>query len=252
MSSASSDKPAPARNLKALGFSDAQGRTLLYRLHRPPPSKTGARRPLILFLHGAGERGSDNQAQLVHGVQTILAGAAALGEPLFLAAPQCPANEKWVDIPWSGSAHAMPPRPSPSMKLVLGLLEKLMGEEAVDPDRVYVTGLSMGGFGTWDLLQRRPGLFAAAIPICGGGDARLARRFKKVPLWAFHGARDETVIPFRSRAMVAALQQAGGHPGYTEYPGVGHNAWAPAYADLAVLRWLLAQRRTPARTGRTA
>ncbi len=251
MSSASSKSPA-AHSLKALAFSDAKSRTLPYRLHRPPPSKTGARRPLILFLHGAGERGSDNQSQLVHGVQPLLTGAAALGEALFLAAPQCPAEQTWVDAPWNTRSHTMPARPSAPMKLVLGLLEKLMQEEAVDPDRVYLTGLSMGGFGTWDLLQRRPGLFAAAIPICGGGDSRLANRFKNVPLWAFHGALDEAVIPFRSRAMVAALQKAGGRPGYTEYPGVGHNSWAPAYANPAVLGWLLAQHRTPARPGRTA
>jgi predicted peptidase len=241
--SSTSSRPAAALALKPLVFTGARGGALPYRLHRPPTSKPGVRHPLVLFLHGAGERGSDNQAQLVHGVLPLLEYAASRGEKLFLVAPQCPAEEKWVDSPWNVLAHTMPARPSASMQLVLGLLDKLMREEAVDPDRIYVTGLSMGGYGTWDLLQRHPRLFAAGIPICGGGDVDLAGRFKNVPLWAFHGARDDVVPPFRSRAMVAALQEAGGHPGYTEYPDVGHNAWAPAYADPAVLGWLLAQNK---------
>ncbi len=242
--SSPSSKPPAALSLKPLVFIGARGAGLPYRLHRPPPAKPGVRHPLVLFLHGAGERGSDNQAQLVHGVLPILAYAAEQGEKLFLVAPQCPAEEKWVDVPWNTPSHTMPPQPSAPMKRVLGLLDKLMREEAVDPTRIYVTGISMGGFGTWDLLQRRPHLFAAAIPVCGGGDARLAGRFKTVPLWVFHGAQDDAVLPLRSRAMVAALQQAGGHPGYTEYPDTGHNSWAPTYADPAVLGWFLKQRRT--------
>lgn len=231
--------------LKKCLFAGPRGTALPYRLYAPRP-KPRKPVPLILFLHGAGERGSDNEAQLRHGVYPLLRQAAGRGIDLYLAAPQCPAEQKWVDIDWFLQSHTMPPRPSGPMAAVLGMLEKLMREEPVDPDRIYITGLSMGGFGTWDLLQRQPALFAAALPVCGGGDARLAARFRHVPLWAFHGALDETVRPLRSRAMVAALQKAGGRPGYTEYPHFGHNSWVPAYGDPLVFDWLLNQRRPAA------
>ena len=126
---------------------------------------------------------------------------------------------------------------------MLKLLEELPQEFSIDPDRVYVTGLSMGGYGTWDLLTRKPELVAAAIPICGGGDPKHVARFKGTPIWVFHGDGDEAVEVESSREMVAALEAAGGQPIYTEYEGVGHNSWADTYANRAVWDWLFAQRR---------
>jgi predicted peptidase len=163
--------------------------------------------------------------------------------PAFVVAPQCPAGKKWVDVPWESDRHELPEQPSETLGLVLALLELLPNEFSIDPDRVYATGLSMGGYGTWDLLSRKPELLAAAIPICGGGDPKYAAKLKNIPIWVFHGDRDEAVKVERSREMVAALEAAGGRPIYTEYEGVGHNSWAATYANRAVWDWLFAQRR---------
>ena len=129
------------------------------------------------------------------------------------------------------------------MKAVKKLLEETMKEFPIDPQRVYVTGLSMGGFGTWDIIQRYPDLFAAALPICGGGDTAQAERLKNMPIWAFHGSIDKVVIPERSRNMIAAIKKAGGQPIYTEYPGVGHVSWTQTYSNHAVMDWLFAQEK---------
>ena len=129
------------------------------------------------------------------------------------------------------------------MKLALKLLDQTIAENSVDVDRVYVTGLSMGGFATWDVLQREPEKFAAAMPLCGGADLSFAPTLAHVPLWVFHGGADATVQPRRSRDMVAALVAAGGHPKYTEYPGVGHDCWGRTYSNPEVWDWLFTQVR---------
>ena len=115
-------------------------------------------------------------------------------------------------------------------------------EYSIDPQRIYLTGLSMGGYGTWDLLARKPDLFAAGVPVCGGGDESTAEKFAKVPVWVFHGDKDTAVPVGRSRTMVEALKKAGGHPKYTEYAGVGHNPWDKAYADPKLMNWLFKQK----------
>jgi predicted peptidase len=117
-----------------------------------------------------------------------------------------------------------------------------MKEYPVDPSRIYITGVSMGGFGTWDLLARLPGKFAAAIPICGGGDEQTALKIKHIPLWVFHGAKDDIVSPKQSRTMIKALQDAGGAPGYTEYPDIEHSSWVQAYREPHLLPWLFKQK----------
>lgn len=218
---------------------------LPYRLLRPrnyDPSKTY---PLVVFLHGAGERGTDNEKQLVHGMSDFASDDVMQKYPSFVAAPQCPDEQQWVDTPWTADAHTMPQHPTEPMRLTLELIEALEHEFAIDGERVYLTGLSMGGFGVWDALQRQPRRFAAAVPICSGGDLALAGQIAHVPVWAFHGELDTTVKPKRSRDMIAALQQAGGQARYTEYPGVGHNSWTATYANREVYAWLFAQRRKP-------
>jgi predicted peptidase len=123
----------------------------------------------------------------------------------------------------------------------------MLRDSAVNDNRVYITGLSMGGYGTWDALARRPNFFAAALPICGGGDPKTVARFVNVPIWCFHGDKDEAVRVQRSREMIEALKNAGGEPKYTEYAGVGHNSWTQTYANPAVFEWLFTQlRRQPA------
>lgn len=129
------------------------------------------------------------------------------------------------------------------MKLVLELIASLQKEYRIDPKRLYITGLSMGGYGTWDVLARYPDLFAAAVPICGGGDESTAARIAKIPIWAFHGALDTAVKVERSRNLIAALEKAGGKPLYTEYPDEAHASGVPAYRAPVMMEWLFAQKK---------
>jgi lysophospholipase L1-like esterase/poly(3-hydroxybutyrate) depolymerase len=223
-------------------FQGPDGKTLNYQLLTP--RNRGQKVPLVLFMHGAGERGTDNKAQLKHGAPAFLKADAREKFPCYVIAPQVPPEEKWTDIDWRSDRPKLPPQPSATMQLTLGAIETLMKEfPDIDPDRLYVTGLSMGGYGTWDLITRFPDRFAAAAPICGGGDVDVAPRAKHVPIWAFHGDQDKAVKVERSREMIAALTKAGGQPLYTEYPTVPHDSWTPAYSEPHLLPWMFAQRR---------
>jgi predicted peptidase len=226
-------------------YADAQGKKLLYRLWIPRGYDAKKKYPLILFLHGAGERGDDNQKQLAHpDVLHWVREKYAKEHPSFLVAPQCPAGAKWVDVNWwQVPHHQTPPQPAEPMRLTMELLDALQKEFSIDPDRIYVTGLSMGGYGTFDLLVRRPNYFAAAVPLCGGADDSRAKDFAHVPIWIFHGAQDKAVPVVRSRSVVEALRKAGGQPRYTEYPDEGHAIWKRVYADPELARWLFSQVR---------
>ena len=199
--------------------------------------------PLVLFLHGAGERGDDNAAQLKHGVMPILEGAKKLGEPCFLIAPQCPADGWWAPINRETMRLNAADKPNSLLDAVLALIDDTLKTQPVDAKRFYVTGLSMGGYATWDLLGRVPARIAAAIPICGGGDPSQAAKFKDVPVWAFHGEADPTVPVKSTKDMIAAMETAGGKPKATYYPGVGHISWTRAYDDPEVIGWLFKQHR---------
>ncbi|HUT10942.1 MAG TPA: prolyl oligopeptidase family serine peptidase [Thermoguttaceae bacterium] len=237
--------PARARaadeDFDVLKYQDADGATLLYRLLEPGDLNAAEKKhPLLLFLHGAGERGSDNQAQLRWGAEMMRSAAKEHG--CFVLVPQCPPDRKWAEVDWSKLTHEMPENSSEPMGLTLEVIAELMKKYPIDPDRLYVMGLSMGGYGTWDAVQRWPDMFAAAVPICGGGDETSADRIK-CPVWAFHGDKDTAVPVSRSRKMIEAIKAAGGKPKYTEYPGVGHNSWSAAFADPELLKWLFAQKR---------
>lgn len=222
---------------------DADGQ-LPYRLLQPKDYDAAKKYPLVLFLHGAGERGDDNKAQLVHGMRDFLKEDHRRDHACFVVAPQCPKDNKWVDVDWSLDRHDSPKQPSDEMARCFTILEKLQKEFSIDADRIYITGLSMGGYGTWDAIARRPDLFAAAAPICGGGDPKDARKIANMPIWVFHGDADRAVKVSRSRDMVKALKAAGGEPKYTEYPGVGHNSWARTYANPEFHDWLFSQKRS--------
>jgi predicted peptidase len=160
--------------------------------------------------------------------------------------PQCPVEMQWVDAAWAHGSYDLEKTPiSKPLTAVLRLLASLQAEFPVDGHRLLVTGLSMGGYGTWDLLLRNPTLFAAALPLCGGGDPSQATIIRDLPVWAFHGDGDPAVPVRGSREMIEALREAGGQPRYTELPGAGHDIWTVAYRDVEVMRWLLAQRRNP-------
>jgi predicted peptidase len=227
---------------EAAEFADGD-QTLLYRLLKPKDYDPAKKYPLVLFLHGAGERGDDNRAPLKHVVRIFVTEENRVKYPCFVLVPQCPAGERWVDVDWGAPTHAQPAEPAAPMALTLKLLGALQERYSIDAGRLYVMGLSMGGYGTWDALARRPEWFAAAMPMCGGGDETTAARIAQVPIWNFHGAKDTAVKVERSRNMIEALRKAGGKPRYTEYPDVGHNCWDPACEEPELLAWLFAQRK---------
>jgi predicted peptidase len=234
-------RAAVDERFEALEFKGGDGKTLLYRFVKPAgyDASGSEAHPLVVFLHGAGERGNDNRKQLVHGSDLMLGMAEKHGA--FVLVPQCPSGEKWADVDWSAPTHKMPEKPSASMSLVMQLLGKLEKDFRIDAKRICVMGLSMGGYGTWDALQRYPDVFAAGVPICGGGDDSGAGQIKAA-VWCFHGDRDGAVPVARSRNMVEAMKKAGGNVKYTEYPGCGHNSWNPAFAEPELLEWLFAQK----------
>lgn len=227
----------------ACTYESPAGGKLLYRLLKPKGYDPSWRYPLVLFFHGAGERGDDNRRQLLHGMNGFASDKIMDAHPCFVVAPQCPRGLQWVDTPWSADGHTMPDKPTAPMRMALELVRQLQRDFSIDPSRIYVTGLSMGGFGTWDAIQRHPDWFAAAIPVCGGGDTAKAADIAHIPVWVFHGGSDRVVKTQRSRDMVAALKAAGGSPKYTEYPGVGHNSWSATYANPDVYTWLFSQHK---------
>jgi predicted peptidase len=229
-----------AVTLEKKTFTDAKGKTLPYRLMVPEKVAEGQKYPLVVFLHGAGERGTDNEKQLVHGIKDFSSPEHRKKYPCFLIAPQCPKEDKWGD--WTVKA-GMLPEPTEPGRLVLELIDGMVKEHAVDTKRIYITGLSMGGFGTWDLISRHPEKFAAAVPICGGGDPKQAEKIAKIPIWVFHGAKDSAVKVERSREMVEAIKKVAGNKiKYTEYPNENHASWVPAYKDEDMFKWLFEQK----------
>lgn len=219
------------------------GYKLLYRLHEPAKCESGRRYPLVLFLHGAGERGNDNTKTLVHGVVPICKYAMKHGDA-FVVAPQCPAGKKWVNQDWSVQSMRRPKAPTEEMVAVMALLDDICAKHPIDRTRISVTGISMGGFGTWDIVARKKGFFAAMMPICGGVDETTAEDYKDgVGIRFFHGSVDGAVNVGYSRRMDKALTDAGVVHGYTEYPGVNHDCWTRTYANDANLRWLFGCRR---------
>lgn len=215
-----------------------------YRLRTPSKVEKGKTYPLILFLHGAGERGDDNRAQMRHFPELWRRAEFAKKFDAFVVAPQCRKGKKWVEIPWSTTRSTpLPKEPSDQMAVALLALEKTLKEHPVDRRRLYLTGLSMGGYGSWYLAARHPERFAAVGPICGGGPEAQAAKLVGLPLWAWHGDEDRAVPVERSRKMIAAIRKAGGKPKYTELAGVGHGSWVQAYHPDALLPWMFRQRR---------
>lgn len=239
---------------KETGFLDRTisvgGASYKYQVFLPDNWSPKQKWPIILFLHGAGERGSDGLLQTDVG----LPHAVRLNRsrfPTVIVIPQCLNDHWWVQ---------------PGMEAVaLAALAAASKEFKGDPKHTYLTGLSMGGYGSWDLASRYPGKFAAVVPICGGivppehvlkehaelakdaytDDPKsyndVAKKIAKTPVWIFHGGDDHVVSPENSRKLSDALKAAGGNVRYTEYPGVGHNSWDKAYAEPDLMPWLLSQ-----------
>lgn len=226
--SAGRHEPPPAgqhpQELARRTAEEARGRYLLFLPEGY--GEDGRRWPLLLFLHGAGERGDDLERVKVHGPPRIVQSRPDF--PFVVVSPQVPENRIW------------------STRFLDALLNEVVERHAVDPDRIYVTGLSMGGYGTWDLAMEFPDRFAAIAPVSGGGVPSGACALRHLPVWAFHGAKDEIVPVERTGTIVERLRQCGGEPRFTVYPDAGHDAWTRTYEDPALYEWLLGHRR---RTG---
>jgi predicted peptidase len=231
-------------------FSDDQLGTLPYRILYPPDYDRSMEYPLVLFLHGAGERGNDNEKQLLHGVKHFLEDVTRDRFPCILVVPQCPDDGYWGSVIVDRSTQ---PRTftfnyqnhiTPALQLAIDLVKFLRKAEAVDKNRVYVTGLSMGGMGTLEAVYRQPKLFAAAVPVCGGADhSAYQKKHARIPFWFFHGDAD-TIVPVDfSRTAVMHLKSLGASIKYTEYPGVKHNSWVNAYAEPDLIPWMFKQHR---------
>lgn len=218
----------------------SKGDTLNYRMLFPD-ANNNRKYPLVIFLHGSGERGSDNEAQLKWGVQNFATDQNMLLHPALVIAPQCPEKMTWSNI--SRNDMKLQPQPSKPMELLIGLIHQLMSTMPVDTNRIYITGLSMGGYGTYDALERYPQLFAAAVPVCGAGDTSRAAAIAHVPIWIYQGAEDPAVNPAYAAQMFEALTRAGAHPGFTQYPEVGHFSWLGAYSDPLMIEWLFRQHK---------
>lgn len=221
-----------------------KGDTLLYRMLFPDANKQ-RRYPLVIFLHGSGERGSDNDAQLKWGVMNFATDQNMLTHPAIVIAPQCPERQGWANLTTDKDSKRMTlnAEPSTPMRLLIGLVRELETKMPVDTNRIYITGLSMGGYGTFDALERYPGVFAAAVPVCGAGDTSRAASIAHIPMWIYHGAEDPAVNPLYGLAMFEALTNAGAHPGFTQYPEVGHFSWLGAYSDPLMMEWLFRQHK---------
>lgn len=224
-------------------FSGPEGDSLPYRLLKPAKYDSSVKYPLVVLLHGAGERGNDNKSQLKWGGSLFNKADSMEKYPAFVLVPQCPKDKKWVEVDWAAADGTAPADPSAQEKLLLGTIESVTKEFSIDPDRHYITGLSMGGYGTWDLITRYPERWAAAVPICGGGDKTKAAAAKEIPVWAFHGDADTVVKPIRTKLMVDALKAVGGAVSHTVYPGVAHDSWSLAFAEPNFLPWMFAQKR---------
>lgn len=199
--------------------------------------------PVFIWLHGAGERGDDNVSQLIHVVPYLASDITQSKFPCVVVAPQCPKDGYWAPIKREKWEIINGGQVTPAMSGVITLIEKLLKDPYIDKSRIYVGGLSMGGFGTLDLISRRPELIAAAIPICGGADLQKVANITNVPLWIFHGAKDDVVPAQFSRDLVETLQKEGGDPKYTEYPDGGHDVWNRAIREPELLPWLFSQQK---------
>ena len=194
-----------------------------YLLYLPENYNMSEKFPLMLFLHGSGERGTDLEKVKVHGPPKLIEQGKDF--PFIVVSPQCPEGYWWY------------------LEALDALLKEIVNKYNIDEERIYVTGLSMGGFGTWDLAIKYPNRFAAIAPICGGGNARQVSVIKDLPVWVFHGAKDNVVPLSSSQEMVDVLEKAGGNVKFTIYPEAGHDSWTETYNNPEVYEWFLEHKR---------
>ena len=223
--------------------------TLNYRILMPKNFELQNQYPVVLFLHGAGERGNDNTKQLNHGSELFYKTRDSF--PAIVIFPQCPQNDYWANATVDRSTKPLSlyfpedTLPTKSMTLVMQLLEDMLIKPYVNKNQVYIGGLSMGGMGTFEILYRLPEVFAAAFAICGAGNPEATETYAKtVPLWVFHGANDDVVDPQQSLAMVSGILKYGGKPNFSLFAKDNHNSWDSAFAEPKLISWLFSNSKS--------
>ncbi len=236
-------------------YTDAQGHSMTYYLHIPKEDNQGQQYyPLVLLLHGGGERGQSinspeqNRSVLVGDPYVKQWTSAQVQDrwPSFIVVPQLMDSQQWVDVPSDQGSYRLAPQPTFALLMAKKIVDVLMQTYPdIDAGRLYITGISIGGYGVWDAIERWPDFFAAAAPVSGGGDPSGAIKLTHLPIWAFQGANDGDPPPSASRAMIAAIRAVGGHPLYTEFQQSGHDIWLQVYTSSSFLSWFFAQKALP-------
>lgn len=222
--------------------------TLNYRILYPKDFTEDKQYPLVLFLHGGGERGSNNTSQLAHGGNLFAKDENRETFPSIVIFPQCPQDDYWANAIIDRTTRPFTVKfinggePTKALSLVMKLMDELVAKSFVDKQQVYVGGLSMGGLGTFEILYRKPDMFAAAFAICGVGNTQAAQAYaNSIDLWIFHGARDDVFIPQFSIDMVSAILKYGGTPNFSLYAEDNHNSWDSTFAEPKLLPWLFSK-----------
>jgi predicted peptidase len=223
--------------------------SIYYRLLFPENFDPKQKYPILFFLHGSGERGNDNEKQLTHGGKLFLKENVRKDFPAIIVFPQCSSDSFWANVELTDKPgkerfnFLTGGKPTKSMHALLGMIGNFLDKPYVDKNKVYIGGLSMGGMGTYELLRRKPKMFAAAFAICGGDSVANVRKYKKIPLWIFHGEKDNVVPVVLSTAIADQLKVLGVDPKITLYPEDDHNSWDSAFAEPELLPWLFSNER---------
>lgn len=250
-------KASTSLGYETLTYTNVDDMQMTYYLFVPNNYNPRQKYPLVLLLHGGGERADpkatldQNRALLLKQYYTQIWISAEVQQkwPSFVVIPQIPTQARWVNVPASTGSYTLAAQPSSSLCMAKGLVDSLQQSyQGIDASRLYITGLSMGGYGVWEAIERWPNYFAAAAPLAGAGDPTKAELLIHTSIWAFHGARDATIPVSASRDMIRAIIKAGGHPRYTEYPNEGHDLWGAGKvyspsADAPFFIWLFSQRK---------
>ncbi|MES2417087.1 MAG: prolyl oligopeptidase family serine peptidase [Bacteroidota bacterium] len=223
--------------------------TLKYRILYPENFNPNQKYPVLLFLHGRGESGNDNEKQLAHGASLFLADEFRKNNPAIVIFPQCAEDSYWANVKIEAVntkrffTFVKGGSPTKAMDLLLKFTDQFLKQPFADRSSVYVGGLSMGGMGTFEILRRRPKVFAAAFAICGGDDVANVKKYKHIPLWIFHGGLDDVVTPQFSFNIYRKLRQLGSDPKFTVYLKANHNSWDSAFAEPGLMPWLFANHK---------
>ena len=227
----------------------SEGDTLRYRILYPEGFSEAGKYPLIFVLHGAGERGRDNEAQLIHGSDLFLQDSIRKEFPAIVVFPQVEPEDYWAQVEVERDSFPLQfnfkntGTPTKAMGLLMKLSEELAGKSSTDKSRIYVGGLSMGGMGTYEIIYRKPEFFAAAFAICGGADPAIVEKYPKgFPIWIFHGEKDNVVPPEFSKTMAREINSHGGNAKLSLYPNDNHNSWDSAFSEPYLLPWLFSQK----------